>query len=220
MSIRAVLFDLDGTLVDSLADIASCGNEVLGTLGCPTLSEAQFKGYLGHGVANLARKVLPEERRDAATLERFLSAFRELYQTRWNATAHLYEGIPEMLSALELKGVRLAVLSNKKHEFTQLFVSELLAHWRFEAVVGESSEYPIKPHPASALTIADRLGIAPQECLFVGDSEVDVETARRAGMVFVGVEWGFRCRAQLEAAGAERIIRTPLDLLQLVAVSS
>jgi phosphoglycolate phosphatase len=217
MSIRAVLFDLDGTLVDSIADIASCGNEVLESMGCQALPVGRYRAFLGDGAANLARKVLPAERRDTASIERFLLAFGELYRARWKTSASLYEGVPEMLSALQERGACLAVLSNKKEEFTKLFVSELLPQWRFDAVCGESSGRPLKPDPTAALHIADELGIAPSKWLFVGDSEIDVETARRAGMAFIGVEWGFRSRAELVAAGAVHTIRSPIELLQFIA---
>lgn len=214
MPFLAALFDLDGTLLDSIQDIAGCANDVLGRWRLQQFSVEQIKAYVGDGAANLARKLLPAELRDGETVSRFLGEYAELYRQRWNASTSMYEGVPEMLSELERRGIPMAVLSNKRDDFAKLCVRELLPSWRFAAVQGESSSVPVKPDPSGALALARQLDVDPARCLFVGDSEIDVETARRAGMGFVGVAWGFRSRRQLEEAGARTIISSPPELLK------
>ena len=214
MTFSVVLFDLDGTLLDSIQDIAGCANEVLGRWQLQQLSVEQFKAYVGDGVVNLARKLLPQNLRDDETVSRFLQEYAELYRQRWNASTSIYKGVPEMLTKLERRGVPMAVLSNKRDDFTKVCVRELLPSWRFAVVQGESASVPAKPDPSGALAIVQELNVEPARCLFVGDSEIDVETARRAGMGFVGVAWGFRSRKQLEEAGAQNIISSPSELLE------
>lgn len=216
MPISAIIFDLDGTLLDSIGDIAACGNEALVVCGFPALHVDLYKGYVGNGVAHLARKVLPEGKRDDETVRRFLVVYQELYSTGCHVKTKPYPGVPELLSAITQRGVRMAVVSNKRDELTKACVAELLPNFPFAEVRGESEHTPAKPDPRGTLDVVRQLGVLPERCLFVGDSEVDAETARRAGMRFVAVEWGYRSRAQLQAAGAERFVREPAELLQLL----
>jgi phosphoglycolate phosphatase len=216
MSIDAIIFDLDGTLLNSIGDIAACGNEALASMGFPLLTVDEFRMYVGDGMTGLARKVLPPGKRDEATVGKFLEMYRALYSRKWNETTVPYEGIEDLLGTLRARGIPLAVLSNKRDEFTKVCVDTLLPTGIFQEVRGESEITPHKPDPQGALTIAESLGVVPQRCLFVGDSEIDVETARRAGMDFVGVEWGYRSRMELEKAGAEKLVKAPNQLLQYV----
>lgn len=216
MQISAVIFDLDGTLLDSIGDIAACGNDALAALGFPPLAVSLYRAYVGDGVRNLARRVLPEGHRDEATVAKFLERYRNLYGQRWSETTAPYPGVVQLLAQLLQRGIRLAVLSNKRDELTKVCVSELLPECRFAEVRGESEVTPTKPDPRGALAVAASLGVEPTLCLFVGDSEIDAETARRAGMPFVAVEWGYRSRVELEQAGAKLFIREPVELLRVL----
>lgn len=213
MQISAIIFDLDGTLLDSIGDIAACGNDTLGVMGFPPLTVSLYKAYVGDGLRNLARKVLPEGHRNEESVAKFLELYRVQYGQRWNETTAPYPGVLPLLAQLSQLGIRMAVLSNKRDEFTKVCVSELLSGCSFSEVRGESEVTPTKPDPRGALAIATNLGVEPARCLFVGDSEIDAETALRAGMPFVAVEWGYRSRAQLEQAGAQLFVREPGELL-------
>lgn len=214
MRIDAIIFDLDGTLLDSINDIAQCGNEALASLGFPPHSVDTYKALVGDGIAGLAKKALPVDRRDQETIASLIDVYRTMYATRWNGTTKPYPGIDTLLADLSAQGVKLAVLSNKRDDFTKMCVKQLLAGMVFAEVRGESSATPRKPDPRGALEVAATMGVEPSRCLFVGDSEIDAETARRAGMDFVAVEWGYRSRAELELAGARRFISTPSELLK------
>ena len=216
MPIGAFIFDLDGTLLDSIGDIAASGNTALAELEFPTFPVDRYRAFVGDGVANLARKVLPEGHRDEETVKRFLGRFKEQYSKSWNKTTRPYPGIVELLSALAERGVHMGIVSNKRDEFTKACVRELLPRSPFGEVRGESESTPVKPDPSGTIAVAQALGCAPSSCVFVGDSEVDAETARRAGMRFVAVEWGYRSRAQLEAAGVSSFVREPGELLRLL----
>lgn len=213
---KAILFDLDGTLLDTIGDIARCANQALASLGYPTHSEARYKELVGDGLANLARKVLPEEHRSDEAVQRYVECYRGVYTHGWQVTTTPYPGIRETLQELARRRIPLAVLSNKKHEFTRLCVSTYFPDIQFADVRGEVHGTPIKPHPEAALAIAEALGVTPAECLFVGDSEIDIQTAHAAGMTSVGVEWGFRPRAILEDSRAHHIIVNPSELLALI----
>jgi phosphoglycolate phosphatase len=167
-------------------------------------------------MVTLARRVLPSGHRDDATVAKFLEEYRALYSQKWNQTTVPYEGIEDLLEHLRARGLRLAVLSNKRDEFTRVCVDTLLPAGIFQEVRGESEITPKKPDPRGALRVAESLGVEPLRCLFVGDSEIDAETAQRAGMEFVAVEWGYRSRAELEKAGARNLIKTPRQLLDYV----
>ena len=213
---RAVVFDLDGTLLDSLADIGESMNLVLERDGMPVHPLADYREFVGDGITMLARRALPEGRRDNAAVARAAASMRQVYSERLAVRTRPYDGIPELLDALHRRGTKLAVLSNKLHEMTVALVEKLLARWTFDPVFGERPSVPKKPDPASALEIAGLLGIAPAAIAYVGDTRIDMETARRAGMLAIGAAWGFRPESELRTAGAAAIARTPLDVLKLV----
>ena len=216
--IEAIIFDLDGTLLDTINDIARCGNAVLEDWGCPVHAVETYTELVGDGLTNLARKVLPESRRTPEEIEAFVGAYRIYYQARWNETSTAYAGIPEMLTDLSGRGIPLSVLSNKRDDFTQVCVSHFFPSVAFREVRGERAGVPIKPNPHAALEIAATMGIDPSRCLFVGDSEIDVQTGLHAGMTSVGVLWGFRSRRVLEEAGAHILLSHPQELSALLDV--
>lgn len=218
--IEAIIFDLDGTLLDSIGDIAACANTVLAEWGCPTHSVETYTELVGDGLTNLARKVLPQIRRIPEEIEAFVSAYRIHYQARWNETSAAYPGIAEMLTELTRRKIPLAVLSNKRDDFTQVCVTHFFPSVPFQEIRGERAGVPIKPAPQAALEIASSLGVAPERCLFVGDSEIDIQTGVRAGMTSVAVLWGFRSRAVLEEAGARIFLARPAELLELANIST
>ena len=213
---KAVIFDLDGTLIDSIADIADCSNAVLSNNGFPTIPVEQFRELVGDGFTNLTRKILPESALTADRIAQFTAEYRSLYRERWNHKTTVYDGVHDLLFSLQSSGVILAVLSNKRDEATKLCVSWFFPEIRFVEVRGERDGTPIKPAPDAALAIAESCQVTPSQCIFVGDSEIDIQTGLRAGMTPVGVLWGFRPRAVLEAAGAPHLITKPSQLLSIV----
>ncbi len=213
MLFRATVFDLDGTLLDTLDDIANSANRVLAARGFPTHPNPHYRTLVGDGVVMLRARALPETHRAEATVQACVGAYEQEYERNWNAQTKPYAGVPELLDALAARGVKLAVLSNKPDRFTQRCVDELLAKWAFEVVLGASDKFPRKPDPASAIEIARRLRVPPAQCLYVGDSGVDMRTALAAGMRAVGALWGFRDEQELLKNGAECLIQEPGDAL-------
>ena len=215
MNRRAVLFDLDGTLLDTLHDIAAAANCVLTGRGFPAHPVDAYRRFVGDGVVMLLTRALPTDERNEKLVGQCVDEFGEAYRQNWNVHTRPYDGVIELLKQLAQAACPMAVLSNKPHEFTQKCVREYLPHGRFRMVEGQRDSIPRKPDPAGAVRIAHQLRIATRDCLFLGDSSVDMETARRAGMVPVGAGWGFRSHQELQDSGACAIIDFPLDLLQL-----
>jgi phosphoglycolate phosphatase len=216
MPFRAIIFDLDGTLLDTLADIAHAANAALALEGFPTHPEGDYRRFIGDGVAMLFARALPQDRVDVVMVGRCVAHFDATYGESWNVRTRPFEGIPELLDALTERKVALAVLSNKPHDFTRLYGEHYLARWPFRAIYGQREGVARKPDPAGALEIARKLAIEPGEILYVGDTGVDMQTARSAGMFPVGVTWGFRPEEELQSAGARAIIHHPSELLGLL----
>ena len=216
MSYEAVLFDLDGTLLDTLEDLADATNRALARSGFPAHPLDAYRYFVGDGMRNLILRTLPEGQRDEEMLAKTIEAFQEEYGRNWADKTRPYEGVPELLDALAERGVPMAILSNKPDEFTKLCVGRLLPRWRFRAVQGVSETNPKKPDPTGALAIAERLGVAPAEVLYVGDTNTDMKTANAAGMFAVGVTWGFRPASELLAHGARALLAAPGELVGLL----
>ena len=213
MTARAVLFDLDGTLLDSLDDLAGSMNFVLSELGFPQHPSSVYRGFVGDGVTMLARRALPAEAGSDAIVAAAVARLREVYSRRSMAKTRPYPGIPALLDALEARRLRKGVLSNKPHDLTLALVAGLLGRWSFDPVFGERPGIARKPDPAAALEAARIFGARPHEVLYVGDTPTDLATAKAAGMLPVGAAWGFRPEAELRAAGASAIAATPRDVL-------
>ena len=213
---RAVIFDLDGTLIDSAADVGDAVNRVLAESNFPVHPTASYYHFMGDGVVELVRRALPENVRSPETIQAGVAAFFRAYEENWYHKSRPYPGIPELLKDLTGRGLRLSVLSNKPHRFTTKFVETFLSDWTFAAVLGQRDGVPRKPDPAGALEIADHLGFSPSEVLFLGDTPVDMETAAAAGMFPVGACWGFRSARELSAGGAGCLIEHPRELLRLI----
>jgi len=218
MPCHAVIFDLDGTLLNTLEDIAQAMNTALYALGAPPHPVESYRDLVGQGLEMLAFKVLPENRRDPAIVAECVGAMRREYNRIWAQTSRPYAGISELLKVLGEKNIKTAVLSNKADDFAKKTVSYFFSTHRFEMVLGCSDAFPIKPDPASALHIASHLGIPPEECVFIGDSNVDMQTACNAGMYPIGVLWGFRKAEELLASGAKLLVHSPAEIIAKLAL--
>jgi phosphoglycolate phosphatase len=213
---KAVIFDLDGTLLNTLEDLMAAVNHSLRQLGFPIHGPAEFKYFVGAGRDVMAALALPADRRSPEMVSRLCQEVDAYYLQHWMDNTRPYPGIPELLNALTGRGVRMAVLSNKPHNFTVLNISELLAPWHFEAVMGATPTGPKKPDCTSALQIARQMGVAPVDFLYLGDSDIDMQTAINACMYPIGALWGFRTAEELKAAGAKTLVRQPLEVLDLL----
>ena len=211
--ITAVIFDLDGTLIDSIEDLADSMNTVLENLGYPIHDTESYKHMVGDGVRILAERALTETIRDEITIERCLEKFKEEYAARWATKTHSYEGIPDLLDELETRQIQMNILSNKIDYFTKLTVSRFFPRHKFYYVMGAVPSLPEKPDPAGAFLIAQKLGISTQQFLFLGDTNTDMMTAVAAGMFPVGALWGFRAEKELRESGASEVIAHPMELL-------
>jgi len=216
MKYEAVIFDLDGTLLDTLQDLADAVNGVLRCSGFPQHGLEAYRYFVGDGVEDLARRALPEKYRDEATVSGFVTAIMEEYRQRWPNHTRPFEGIPELLDILTARRIRMAILTNKPDDSTRVMVSNLLPRWQSHIILGATPFLPKKPDPQGALQIADHLNLPPQAFLYVGDSDIDMKTASAAGMYAVGVLWGFRTADELISNGAKVLIRKPLELLELL----
>jgi phosphoglycolate phosphatase len=214
LDFKAVLFDLDGTLLDTLADIAECSNAVLRSQGHPAHPLAAYRQFVGDGVEQLARRALPETHRTPAAVAACAAEISAAFLRHGARTARPYAGIPELLDHMSGLGLRLAILTNKTEEPARLMVSQRLNRWPFALVRGAREGVPKKPDPSAALAIAGRLNIPPRQFLYLGDTAIDMQTARGAGMFGLGVLWGFRAAPELIAGGARMLVRHPADLLQ------
>jgi phosphoglycolate phosphatase len=213
---RGILFDLDGTLLDTLADLSDAMNRVLEEMGFPPHNTDAYRRFVGNGALMLVKRALPKNKCDDDMVRSCLDAFLREYGENWMVRTRPYEGVAEMLDALTKCGLKMAILSNKRDEITKKSVRELLRKWTFDAVVGQREDVPLKPDPTAALEIADLLHIPPAEFAYLGDSPEDMETALAAGMFPVGALWGFRSEAELVEGGARVLIREPLDLLEVL----
>ena len=213
---RAIIFDLDGTLLNTLEDIADSVNRMLADRGENMHSTDAYRSFIGNGWRMLVTRALPEDQRLDALIETCVKQSRQIYQENWNRKTRTYDGIPDLLDRLQEQAVPLAILSNKPHDFTLRYAGAYLKQWQFEAIMGFSDRFPPKPDPAAALEIARRAGLAPSEFLFVGDSGVDMQTAHAAGMHAVGAGWGFRGAEELQASGCHSLVNHPLEILPLL----
>lgn len=216
MQYRAVLFDLDGTLLDTLADLGESMNEALSEIGLPGHPLDRYRRFVGDGVAMLAERALPAARRDARTIDACVAAMRRIYGARWDRETRPYPGVEDLIATLRARGIPLAVLSNKPDDLTRVVVERFFPAGTFDAVAGARAGVERKPDPAAATAIASRLGVGPAQVLYIGDTNTDMQTAVRAGMHAVGALWGFRDADELTSAGARDLIAAPAEVLRLL----
>lgn len=213
--IRAVLFDLDGTLVDTLGDLADATNEALRRRGFPEHPEEQYRHMVGNGARRLIERALGESCTPDLAAQ-LLADFVRIYDEGCLRRTAPYPGIPEAVTALKKRGLPLAVVTNKPEKQAIKIVCRFFGIDAFSYVVGGRSGRAAKPDPAAALEVLAALGVPPSAALFVGDSDVDMETARAAGMRGAGAIWGFRGEEELRQAGADLLLRKPIEIVKIV----
>lgn len=249
ISPQALIFDLDGTLIDSLQDIADAMNRVLAAHNFSTHSYADYREFIGRGLKNLVERCLPADQHKPEMMESCHQALMREYRAKYVVKTRLYPGIRELLEQISLKyaaqqeaapnpseqinqatatnasaskAVRknkrypMAILSNKADEITQLIAQELGLIDYFDLILGATPRYPRKPGIESSLYLAQQLGCQPAEVLYVGDSGIDMQTAKNAGMTALGVSWGFRSRQELLDQGADFVVNSPEEILALI----
>lgn len=214
--LKAFIFDLDGTLIDSLADIAASINLMLEARGYPPCLDAGiFRQMVGDGMEKLVERALPEHARTEELIRLCTEEYRTFYDIHWQEQTRPYDQIVETLAALRTRGLKLGVISNKAHRFTVPMTEHFFGHGCFDLILGQRQEVPRKPDPAGAFEAAAFFGLAPAECAYVGDSGIDMAFAKSSGMVGIGVDWGFRSVAELQENGASKIISKPGELLEI-----
>jgi phosphoglycolate phosphatase len=213
---KAVLFDLDGTLINSLHDIADSMNRVLIKKGYETHDYDAYRYFIGRGLRNLVSNTLPNSERTEQNITNLFQELLQDYEYNLLNKTTLYKGVSELLNDLTDRKIRLSISSNKPDAFTKQIAEELLKPWHFEIVLGSGSSFPRKPDPSAALFICNEMGLQPKDFLYMGDTSIDMETASAAGMYGVGVAWGFRSKKELIEGGAKSIIDLPIQLLDLL----
>ena len=210
---RAIIFDLDGTLLDTLADIGDSVNLMLADYGFAKHGSEAYRDFIGDGIRMIVTRALPEASRSEKMVDACLKRALEIYWENWNRKTTIYDGILPLLDALEEKKIAKAVLSNKAHEFTVKYIDYYFKGYSFAVVMGKRPAFPSKPDPAAALEIARRMGIEPSEFVLMGDSQADMKAARSAGMFAVGVDWGFKGTDELTNNGCQLLISHPMEVL-------
>ncbi len=216
MEYRAVLFDLDGTLVDTIKDIATCMNRVLRRHGEEERDLDTYRRSVGWGIRALVERLIPPQNATEELIAALTADMRREYNAHPVMESVAYPQIEPLLAYLDERNITTAVLSNKADEITQQVVATVFPNHGFTVVSGAVDGVPKKPNPESALRLAQRVGIAPEEWLFLGDTAIDMETAGEAGMLPVGVSWGFRDEAELRSAGAHAIVSTAEEIQALL----
>ena len=213
--IKAILFDLDGTLLNTIDDLANAVNYTLTTLNYPTFAVDEYKYKVGNGMRKLIERSLPENHKTDQEIDKALSVFMPYYNKHKMDKTAPYDGITELLEELKKRGIKTAVVTNKAHSAAKPLIDEVFPGL-FDEVTGQKDGVPTKPNPIAVFNTVDALGVTADECLFVGDSGVDMQTAKNAGIFAVGVLWGFRKADELNQNGADAIISIPMQLLELL----
>jgi phosphoglycolate phosphatase len=213
---KAVLFDLDGTLLYTLKDVADAMNKALVHFGFSPHPVDAYKYFIGESVETEAHRALPESARDPEFVRKVAVYSEEIYDKCWGDNTHPYTGIPELLTELQHRGISLVILSNKNDRFTKVMVKKLLPDWQFKIVQGALPDIPLKPDPAMALQIVKKLRIPPEQFLYLGDTNTDMQTAVSSGMFPVGCIWGYRTADELLKSGAKALIHKPEEVLKIL----
>lgn len=216
MNTRLVIFDLDGTLLDTIGDLAVACNAMLALRGLPQHTYEEYCHFVGNGILRLVERALPEPLRTPENVAAARADFVKYYIDHIDCHTKPYAGVPELVSELTRRGIGMAVASNKFQEGTSKLIARFFPGVAFAAVFGQRPDVPLKPDPAVVEEILSRTRTSKDQVLYVGDSGVDMQTAAAAGVCSVGVTWGFRDRAELEATGARHIIDRPDELLALL----
>ncbi len=213
---KLVIFDLDGTLLNTIEDLGNAANYALSQNGYPTHSLASYPFFVGNGVRNLIRKALPDDMRTDSIIESLLKDFKEYYNEHNTDCTKPYDGIEELLRNLQDNGVKIAVASNKYQQATEKIIAHYFGDIDFVAVYGQREGVNVKPDPSVVFSILSDAKVPKSEVLYVGDSGVDMETARRACVDSVGVTWGFRSEKELNEYHADMIVNKASDIFDIV----
>ena len=211
--IKTILFDLDGTLLNTIDDLADAANWVCAQNGWPTFSVETYKHFVGNGIPKLVERFSPESARTPEQLAATLAAFSARYDAHKEDKTAPYPGMAELLDALQAEGIQTAVFSNKADEFCGKIVEHYFGKGKFTVIRGSRKGVPTKPDPAGVYALMQDIGADPKTTLFIGDSDVDILTGHNAHLPAMGVLWGFRGEAELTAVGADALARTPEDIL-------
>jgi len=215
MSYSSIIFDLDGTLLDTLYDIAETANATLVHHGFPPHPQKEYRRFVGDGLAVLIERISPKATTHTL-LESCRQMFLQLYADNWCKNCRPYPGIEDLLSAIVKRSISISVLSNKPHAFTQLFIDRYFPAVPFSPIYGQREGVARKPDPTVALQIAHQQKLLPEKMLFVGDTAIDIRTGKAAAMATAAVTWGFRSADELQREQPDILVNTPLDLLQYV----
>ncbi|GAB1464982.1 HAD family hydrolase [Aliarcobacter cryaerophilus] len=211
---KTVIFDLDGTLLDSIEDIASSMNKVLESLQLPTHKIEDYKRFVGGGVDILVENALNNQSKEIK--DEVIKRFKIEYDGKLHSKTLPYDGIYELLDELKKLDINLAVLSNKPHEFTVSYVNHFFKNYNFKEIHGQKKDVPKKPDPKAALDIVKFLNSSCENTYFIGDTKIDMQTAKNANMTAIGVLWGFRDEKELRDFGADFIVSNPLEILKIL----
>lgn len=213
---QLVIFDLDGTLLDTIEDLANSVNFALQKNDFPLHEVETYRRFVGNGVTKLIERALPEGSRNAATIDRIKQDFLAHYVPHSEECTHPYPGIYTLLKQLQQKEIQLAVASNKVNVATERVVKHFFPDIHFAAVLGQRDGFPVKPDPSILYAIMEQTSVAKERILYVGDSGVDAMTAQNADVPFVAVLWGFRPKEELEAKGAVNFVQTPEEICKFI----
>ena len=221
--IKAIIFDLDGTLLDTIADIATAMNQALAELGYPEHSAEAYKGFVGNGFSGLAKSVLPAKNQAKKDIDQLIQKFADAYENTWFLQSRPYPAVLYLIQVCIARKIKLAILSNKPHYFIKkmnrhYFRGVMIKHFRnpFGVYSGEQADKPKKPDPTVALELAERLVVKPQNIAFVGDSPIDIQTAKNAGMISVAAAWGYSDKAVLKDAKPDYIFDSAQELVKFI----
>ena len=215
--VKLVIFDLDGTLCNTICDLADAVNYALTKRGYPTHSVEEIQNMVGSGIKNLVTRSMPEAERYEDNINLTKEFFFEYYKVHYADKTVAYDGIAEMLETLKAKNIKLAVCTNKEDTMAKSVVKKLF-DGTFSLILGQSDNFPLKPSPDSSLYIMETLGAGVGETVFIGDSGVDIKTAKNTGLESIGVSWGFRDKQELIDYGCEHIAESPYDIIKLLEV--
>lgn len=212
---KGIIFDLDGTLIDSVGDICAFSNKALAQYGYPTHTIDKYIEWIGDGARKLMLRALPSDISDER-FEKLFADYLKIYELDVHEMSVLYKGIPELLDAITASGITMTMLTNKPHDVMLKTLDSYFTKWDFKIALGQRDNMPQKPDPAEALNIAKQLGLKPEEMVFIGDSAVDIKTGKAAGMDTICVTAGYESRENIMAANATHVIDTHLEILPLL----
>lgn len=220
MTYQAAIFDLDGTLINSLEDLADSANAMLESYGFPTHPVDPYRYFVGNGSRKLIERCLPEDKgKDPAFVDEALERYKQIYAQHTQAKTRPYDGIQDMLDELQKRGIPLGICTNKHQSAAEDIVNAMFPKGTFQSIIGDQKDLPRKPDPKKVLMIADKFHVTPEHVAYFGDTSVDMDTAHNAGFLAVGVTWGFRPKEELIKHGAQVLLDAPMELFEKVSFS-